>query len=61
MAIGMAVLGALASLVRSRSGGTPTGGDFVAHEAEVSAELADASPLAPATRIAEPLDQPARD
>jgi MFS family permease len=66
MAIVMTVLGSLASLIRTRkltlapAGASTTpggdGADFVAHEAEVSAEPADAQPLAPATRIPEPQD-----
>ncbi|GAA4596666.1 MFS family permease [Actinoplanes octamycinicus] len=64
MAIGMAVLGALASLVRSRSiaapaAGRAASGEFVADEAKVSAELAEAQPLQSAARIPEPLEKPA--
>ena len=61
LAIAMAVVGAGASLLRGKpvpaipaqAGGF---GEFVAHEAEVQAELSDAQPLAPATGIREPLD-----
>ncbi|WP_127499995.1 MFS transporter [Actinoplanes solisilvae] len=50
LAIAMAVVGALASLVKGRAA---TG--FVAHEAELKAELEEAQPLNPATAVAEPL------
>jgi MFS family permease len=81
LAIAMAVIGALASLLRGKSvpdvarpaavaperGETapvaavaqPSSdhdGAFVAHEAEVKAELSDAQPFAPATGVAEPRD-----
>ncbi|GAA0536222.1 MFS transporter [Paractinoplanes ferrugineus] len=60
MAIAMAVVGALLSLLRSRKAPTAATGTvatgFVAHEAEVKAELADAQPFTPATGVAEPLD-----
>ena len=54
MAIAMAVVGALASLLRSKKPAVTDG--FVAHEAEVKAEVSDAQPLSPATGVAEPLD-----
>jgi MFS family permease len=66
MAIAMAVAGALLSLLRSRKVpaaatepvAIPAAGNgFVAHEAEVKAELTDAQPLTPATGVAEPLDR----
>jgi MFS family permease len=53
MAIAMAVVGALASLLRSKK--APTA-DFVAHEAEVKSEVSDAQALTPATGVAEPLE-----
>ena len=56
LAIAMAVVGALASLVKGKP--TPTS-DYVVHEAEVKAEISDAQPLSPATAVAEPLDGPA--
>ncbi|MEU4238729.1 MFS transporter [Actinoplanes sp. NPDC026619] len=71
LAIAMAVVGALLSLLRSRKavpaateqvqvvageGEPATEGEFVAHEAEIKAELSDAQPLSPATGVAEPLD-----
>jgi MFS family permease len=62
LAIAMAVIGALASLLRSKKGPAPAGtvaeqqeGEFVAHETEVQAELVDAQPFAPAVATAEPL------
>ncbi|GAA2649074.1 MFS transporter [Paractinoplanes durhamensis] len=58
MAIAMAVVGSLLSLLRSRK--VPAAAtekvDFVAHEAEIKSELSDAQALAPATAVAEPLD-----
>jgi MFS family permease len=54
LAIAMAVVGALASLLKGKP--APSAEDFVAHEAELSAELAEASPLNPATRVAEPMN-----
>lgn len=51
LAIVMAVVGALASLVRGKP--VPTS-DFIAHESEVQAEFG-AQPLAPATGVSEPL------
>jgi MFS family permease len=63
LAIAMAVVGALASLVKGRKDVTPADspavertGEFVAHEAEVQAELADAVPVTPATATPEPLE-----
>ncbi|MFI1995784.1 MFS transporter [Actinoplanes sp. NPDC020271] len=78
MAIGMAILGAAASLIRAKpslaaaspeaseiTAAGPAGAasaDLVAHEAQLSAELAEAQPLLAATRVPEPLDEsPARD
>jgi MFS family permease len=73
LAIAMAVVGALASLLRSRktpaaaasteadSVATSTEAAFVAHEAEVRAEFADAQPFAPAAATPEPLDTPTRN
>jgi MFS family permease len=56
LAIVMAVIGALASLLRGKS--VPAGPtDFVAHEAEVKAEYGEAQPFAPATAVAEPIDR----
>ncbi|WP_433300176.1 MFS transporter [Actinoplanes sp. CA-030573] len=65
MAIGLLVVGAVASLFRSRKpapavaaervAGGPAGG-FVARESEVKSEVSDAQPLSPATGVAEPLD-----
>jgi hypothetical protein len=59
MAIAMAVVGALFSLLRSKpvrpAATEATAGDFAAHEAEVKAELSEAQPLTPATGVAEPL------
>ncbi|SNY74303.1 MFS transporter [Paractinoplanes atraurantiacus] len=59
LAIAMSVVGALASLLRSKPAvvaavETPEGA-FVAHEAEVQAEFTDAELLNPATVVAEPL------
>jgi MFS family permease len=65
LAIAMAVVGALASLVKARkpqvavqaeAPGAERTGEFVAHEAEVKAEVAEATPLAPASAIPEPLE-----
>jgi MFS family permease len=68
LAIAMAVVGALASLLRSKKVPEPAAGpatlasegvaegEFVAHEAEVKAELVDSQPFAPASGIPEPLD-----
>ena len=58
MAIGLSVLGALASLIRARR--TPDAADAdaadgVTREAGREAEVAEAMPLTPATRVAEPL------
>jgi hypothetical protein len=61
----MAVVGSLASLLRSRkttadstnaADDPDATGEFVAHEAEINAELAESQPFAPATGIAEPLE-----
>jgi MFS family permease len=74
MAIAMAVVGALASLVKgSKAGvaeaGSPAAeraGEFVARETEVRAELVDAVPINPSAPVAEPIepdtmpDDPAR-
>jgi MFS family permease len=59
LAIAMAVVGALASLLRSRrppvaQAGTAEG-EFVAHEAEITAELVESQPFAPARCVPEPL------
>ncbi|WP_433373719.1 MFS transporter [Actinoplanes sp. CA-142083] len=58
MAIGLLVVGAVASLVRGRKVAPAVAGPdaFVAHEAEVKAEVSDAQPLSPATGVAEPID-----
>jgi hypothetical protein len=56
LAIAMAVVGAFASLLRSRKGAADTGSDLVAGEAKLEAELVESQPFAPAARIAEPLD-----
>jgi MFS family permease len=71
LAIAMAVVGALASLLRGKKAPAPTAdpaksgpgggteeneGEFVAHEAEIKAELVDSQPFAPAAGIPEPLD-----
>jgi hypothetical protein len=63
LAIAMALVGALASLVKGRPVVTPAEspaaertGEFVAHETEVQAELADAVPVATATATPEPLE-----
>ncbi|WP_213000330.1 MFS transporter [Winogradskya consettensis] len=65
LAIAMTVIGALASLLRGKpapkEAETPevaAEGEFVAHEAELASELAEAQGLAPATRVAEPIDAP---
>ncbi|MET0496536.1 MAG: MFS transporter, partial [Actinoplanes sp.] len=55
LAIAMAVVGALASLLKGKP--APAVTDLVAHEAELGAELAEAAPLNPAARIAEPLNE----
>jgi len=65
MAIAMAVVGALASLLRGKpvvetapaDGGTAEVGRMIAREAELEAELVESQPFAPAARIAEPLDE----
>jgi MFS family permease len=54
LAIGMAVVGALACLLRSKP--VPSGDSLVTHEAEVKAGVSDAQPLYPATGVAEPID-----
>src|SRR3954452_13219101 len=61
MAIGLLVVGAIASLVRGQKaprayvpGAEAT---FVAHEAGVKAEVSDAQPLSPATGVAEPIEK----
>jgi hypothetical protein len=65
LAIAMALVGAAASLIKDRKpvAGTETAsaaveqtGEFIAHEAELQAELADAVPVAPMTAIPEPLE-----
>lgn len=56
LAIGMAVVGALASLLRGPAAAEPE--DFVAHEAKLAAELAEASVLAPATPAPELSEDP---
>jgi MFS family permease len=61
LAIAMAVIGAAASLLRSRSVAATSGGAFLTHEAEVRAEIADAQPFSPATGVAEPLSQSDED
>ncbi|GAA0472852.1 MFS transporter [Paractinoplanes deccanensis] len=64
LAIAMSVVGALASLLRGKPVPAQPAADssvapFVAHEAEVQAEFAEAQPLNPATAVAEPLTEPA--
>jgi MFS family permease len=57
LAIAMAVIGAAASLLRSKPASPATdlaARDFVTHEAEVKAEISDALPFAPGTAVAEP-------
>ncbi|MGX6606675.1 MFS transporter [Micromonosporaceae bacterium Da 78-11] len=67
LAIAMAVIGALASLLRGKkvpateTAAVEQTGGFVAHEAEVKAEFAESQPFAPATAVPEPLDQPGED
>ena len=60
LAIAMAVVGALASLLRGKkvpaAEGEAEEGEFIAHEAEIKAELVDSQPFAPAAGIPEPLD-----
>jgi MFS family permease len=71
LAIAMAVVGALASLLSGKKVPTPNSGpakpapeggaeeaagEFIAHEAEIKAELVDSQPFAPAAGIPEPLD-----
>jgi MFS family permease len=56
LAIAMAVVGALASLLKGKP--APAASDLVSREAELSAELAEAPALAPAIPAAEPLDAP---
>ena len=64
LAIGMSVVGALASLLPGKRVATQPAnggvGDLVAHEAELESELVESQPFAPAARIPEPLD-PAAD
>jgi MFS family permease len=57
LAIVMAVIGALASLLRSKKAPASAATDFVAHEAEVKAEFGESQPFAPATGVAEPIDR----
>jgi hypothetical protein len=61
MAIAMAVVGAFASLLRSRkvpaAGAVSEDGELVAEEAVLAAELVESQPFAPATGIPEPLDE----
>jgi MFS family permease len=57
LAIAMAVVGALASMLRSRRPPAAEKGELVAHEAELSSELVESQPFAPATRVPEPLEQ----
>jgi MFS family permease len=62
MAIGLTVLGALASLLRARKPALETPGEertgaLVAREAELEAELVESQPFAPAARVAEPLEE----
>ena len=61
MAIGLLVVGAIASLVQGKKAPRaylPEGeAGFVTHEAEVKAELADAQPLSPATAVSEPIEK----
>jgi MFS family permease len=58
MAIGLLVVGAIASLVRGKKPAAAADREaaFVAREAEVKAEVSDAQPLSPATGVAEPID-----
>ena len=64
LAIAMSLIGAAASLLRSRKVPAVAGesrqeeqdGEFVAREAQVAAEFSEAEPLNPATGISEPLD-----
>jgi MFS family permease len=63
LAIAMAVVGALASLLRGRKvPAAPAGstaernGELVTHESELKAELVESQPFAPACRTPEPLD-----
>ncbi|MFF5297000.1 MFS transporter [Paractinoplanes globisporus] len=58
MAIGLLVVGAIASLVRGKKPAADADQEaaFVAREAEVKAEVSDAQPLSPATGVAEPID-----
>jgi MFS family permease len=56
MAIGMAVVGALASLLRGRKVPAAAEGARLTHEAELTAELVESQPFAPAAGIAEPVD-----
>ena len=64
LAIGMSVVGALASLLRGKRVATQPAnggvGALVAREAELESELVESQPFAPAARIPEPLD-PAAD
>ena len=55
MAIGLLVVGAIASLARGKKADPPA--DFVAREAEVQAGLSEAQPLAPATAVSEPIEK----
>jgi MFS family permease len=56
MAIGMAVVGALASLLRGRTVPAAVDGALVMHQAELTAELVESQPFAPAAGIGEPDD-----
>jgi MFS family permease len=60
LAIAMAVVGALASLLRSRAVVAPepetATGELIAHEAELRSELVESQPFAPANRVPEPLE-----
>jgi MFS family permease len=61
MAIGLTVAGAFASLLRSRkvvaTAAETEDGELVTEEAVLNAELVESQPFAPASRIAEPLDE----
>jgi hypothetical protein len=56
LAIVMAVVGALASLLRGKKVAEAEPEDLITREAELESELVESQPFAPANRVPEPLD-----
>jgi MFS family permease len=56
LAIAMAVVGALASLLRGKRAPEAEPEDLITHEAELASELVQSQPFAPASRVPEPLE-----